>query len=128
MHHKAISRSLVHGALALLLIAAVLTFACSKSTSPSSPGTVGTADIVVTSTVSLNHTHQIRVKGSDVDTPPVADKTIDTTTYGTAGYGGHSHTVTLTPQDYQTIQGGGQVTVTTSVVESHTHDFTISKS
>jgi hypothetical protein len=35
------------------------------------------------------------------------------------------HTVTLTQAQLQSIQGGQSVTVTTSVANNHTHDFTI---
>lgn len=122
MHRKTMIRLLVSGAAVLLLFAGVLNLACSSSKTPST-----SSDITVTSTVTLAHTHQVTIKGTDIDNPPSADKTINTTEYGTAGYGGHYHTITLTPQDYQTIKDGGTVTVTTSVVNEHTHDFTIKK-
>ena len=122
MYRKTIIRLLVCGAVVLLLVAGVLNLACSSSKTPST-----SSDITVTSTMTLAHTHQVTLKGTDIDNPPSADKTINTTEYGTAGYGGHYHTITLTPQDYQTIKDGGTVTVTTSVVNEHTHDFTIKK-
>lgn len=122
MCRKTTIRLPVIGAAVLLLVAGVLSLACSSSKSPSN-----SSDITVTSTVTLDHTHQVTIKGTDIDNPPSADKTINTTEYGTAGYGGHYHTITLTPQDYQTIKDGGTVTVTTSVVNEHTHDFTIKK-
>lgn len=122
MCRKTTIRLPVIGAAVLLLVAGVLSLACSSSKSPSN-----SSDITVTSTVTLDHTHQVTIKGTDIDNPPSADKTINTTEYGTAGYGGHYHTITLTPQDCQTIKDGGTVTVTTSVVNEHTHDFTIKK-
>lgn len=81
-----------------------------------------TSDITVTSSVSQGHTHQVTVSGADIDNPPSVDKTIDTTS---SSY--HYHTITLTPQDYQTLKNGGEVTVTTSLVSGHTHTFTIKK-
>ncbi len=120
MHQKRLYRWLAAGAVILSLVAAVFTFACSSS--PKSPSTTGSGDITVTSTATAGHTHQVTIAGTDIENPPPADKTIESTTNV-----GHSHTITLTPQDYQTIKSGGQVTVTSSDVNFHTHDFTISK-
>ena len=125
MDRKTVVQLLVGGAVVLFLFAGVLNLACSSS---KSSNTSSTGDITVTSTVTLAHSHQVTISGTDIDNPPSANKTINTTEYGTAGYGGHYHTITLTPQDYQTIKDGGTVIVTTSVVNGHTHDFTIKKS
>jgi Putative Ig domain len=81
-----------------------------------------TSDITVTSSISQGHTHQVTISGADIDNPPSANKTINTTT---SSY--HYHTITLTPQDYQTLKDGGEVTVTTSLVNGHTHTFAIKK-
>ena len=86
-----------------------------------------TGDITVTSSVTLGHTHQVTISGADIDNPPVGGRTITTTTYTDAYYNSHSHTITLTQQDFQTIKDGGTVTVTTNVVNDHTHTFTIHK-
>jgi hypothetical protein len=99
-------------ALASMLI--VISFGCS------SPNT--TADFIVTSSVTGNHTHNVTISGTDVDNPPVS-KTI--TSDGTS----HTHTITLTQQDYQSIKSGKTVTVTSSSsgTPAHTHTFTITK-
>ena len=89
--------------------------------------TGSTGDITVTSSVTLGHTHQVTISGADIDNPPVGGRTITTTAYVDAYYNSHSHTITLTQQDFQTIKDGGTVTVTTNVVNGHTHTFTIHK-
>ena len=92
-----------------------MSLGCSKKSA--SPG-----DITVTSSINAGHSHDVTVRGADINNPQASDKTI-TTTYNS----GHSHTITLTPQDYQTIQNGGEVTVTTSSVAGHSHTFVIKK-
>jgi hypothetical protein len=111
------SRKLLIGLLVLGVMLAVLLSAgvlsCGKSTSP--------GDITVTSSVSAGHSHQITISGADINNPST-QKTISTTYVNF-----HTHTITLTQQDYQTIKNGGTVTVTTSEVNGHTHTFTIKK-
>ena len=114
MSRKSLIGLLVLGVVALLFSG---TLACGKSTS--------TGDITVTSSTSSvggNHSHQITISAADIENPPSTGKTI-TTTYVLY----HSHTITLSQQDYETIMNGGEVTVTTSLVNDHTHTFTISK-
>lgn len=121
MHHIQRSRWFAGGMTALLLMAAGLTFAC--STTPQNPVTPGPGDITVVSSSSVGHTHQLTVRGADITDPPTADRTLDSTTDV-----GHHHTVTLTPAEYRTLQGDAQVTVTSSDVNFHTHDFIIGRS
>ncbi len=111
MSRKSLIGLLVLGVVALLFSG---TLACGKSTS--------TGDITFTSSVTGNHSHQITISGADIENPPSTGKTI-TTTYVLY----HSHTITLSQQDYETIKNGGEVTVTTSLVNDHTHTFTIKK-
>ena len=86
-----------------------------------------TSDIMVTSSATPGHSHQVTISGADIDNPPTGGKTIATTTYVDSYYNSHSHTITLTQQDYQPIKNGGTVTVATSEVNGHTHTFTIKK-
>ncbi len=114
MSRKSLIGLLVLGVVALLFSGVL---SCGKSTSP--------GDITVTSSVSSvtgDHSHQVTISGSDIDNPPAGGRTI-TTTY--VNY--HSHTITLTQQDFQTIKDGGTVNVTTSEASGHTHTFTIKK-
>ncbi|HEX7476012.1 MAG TPA: hypothetical protein VF318_08620 [Dehalococcoidales bacterium] len=101
-------------AVALAAALIVVSVGCSKSSA--------TVDFRVTSSVTANHTHNVTISGTDVDNPP-ASKTI--TTDGTS----HTHTITLTQQDYQSLKNGQAITVTTSAsgTPPHTHTFTIQK-
>jgi len=112
MSRKSVISLLIISMVVLLLTAGLIGGGCSKAT----------ADITVTSSVTLGHTHQVTISAADISSPPAADKIINTTAAN-----GHYHTITLSPQDYQTLQSGGTVTVTTSVVNDHTHTFTIQK-
>lgn len=46
-------------------------------------------------------------------------------TYDIQGQTSHNHTVTLTEQHFETLQGGGSVTVTSSEAEDHSHQVTV---
>jgi hypothetical protein len=72
------------------------------------------------STVTNNHDHSLCVPSTDLSNPPAGGAT-----YTTSLNDGHTHTVTLSQQQLQTIQSGGSVTVTTSA--PFAHDFTIQK-
>lgn len=100
---------------AMLLVGGATSLGCSKKSASS-------GDITVTSSINAGHSHDVTISGVDINNPPTENKTL-TTTYNS----GHTHTITLTPQDYQTIQSGGEVTVTTSSVGGHTHTFVIKK-
>ena len=80
------------------------------------------SDITVTSSVNSGHSHQVTISGTDIESPPATDKTIDTTSSGV-----HKHTITLTSQDYQSIKDGTEGAVTSSSSGGHTHTFTIKK-
>jgi hypothetical protein len=92
------------------------------TSTPSATTPIEQQDIIVTSSVDAGHTHDVTISGADIENPPAAGKTIDTT-YNS----GHRHTVTLTQQDYQTIKDGGEVTVTDSLFGGHTHTYVIHK-
>lgn len=112
MSRKSVISLMVISLVVLLLTAGLIGGGCSKAT----------ADITVTSSVTLGHTHQVTISAADIDNPPATAQTINTTSAN-----GHYHTITLSPEDYQTLKNGGTVTVTTSVVNGHTHTFTIQK-
>lgn len=82
-------------------------------------------DIVVTSSVAEGHTHQVVIKYYDLISPPIYD--VFTTTE--AGAVVHKHTVRLTKQDFEAINAGKTVKVTssTSAEYNHMHTFTIKK-
>ncbi|OGF97133.1 MAG: hypothetical protein A2Z06_01440 [Candidatus Glassbacteria bacterium RBG_16_58_8] len=74
----------------------------------------------VTSSTSSGHTHSVEVLYADLSSPPQ-----NGVTYGSTSTGGHSHSITLTQQQLTTINGGGEVTVTSTNNEGHTHGWTI---
>jgi hypothetical protein len=131
MLHKSLVSVLSVG----LIVGMLAITACGNGGSPSGNGTptptipggnstptatITIGDIIVTSSVSAGHSHEVTISGADIENPPAAGRTIDTT-YNS----GHSHTITLTQQDYETIKNGGEVTVTSSSSGGHTHTFVI---
>jgi hypothetical protein len=89
------------------------------STNPTIPGCDGAGE---TSTVTQGHTHDLCVPASDLSSPPAGGAT-----YTTSISVGHDHNVTLTQAQLTTVSQGGAVTVTTSTVTGHTHDFSVQK-
>src|SRR5580693_6319512 len=119
MESKLSRRELLNQSTVLLLLVPVAGLAaCSSNNTDAAASCNG---VFETSTVTNNHTHTLCVPTTDLTNPPAAG-----TTYTTSFNDGHDHTVTLTQAQLQTIEGGGSVTVTTSV--PFPHDFTISKS
>ena len=112
-------REFVTQATMTLFLVPLAAVACSSGSNPSSPG--GSCNgLDPTSTVALGHTHTVCVLSSDLSNPPSGG-----VTYTTSGPD-PTHTVTLTQAQLQSIQSGQSVTVTTSIANNHTHDFTIS--
>jgi hypothetical protein len=73
--------------------------------------------ITTTSTTDAGHSHSASIPEDDLDL--TSNKV-----YTSSNDGGHVHTVALTAADFATLAGGGEVTVTSSLAGSHTHDFT----
>ena len=129
MLHKSLVSIMAVGLIVALLAFAGL--ACAKSPSPTvSPTTsptvsataTGQENITVTSSIDAGHSHDVTISGADIENPPAADDTIDTTYSG-----GHRHTITLTRQDYESIKNGDEVTVISSSSGGHAHTFVIAK-
>ncbi|MBM4445445.1 MAG: hypothetical protein FJ020_09140 [Chloroflexi bacterium] len=115
MRHKCVVGIALLVTVILLLVGIAVGAACSKKS-----GSAG--DLTITSSVDSGHSHDVTIKAADIANPPATDKTIDTTYSG-----GHRHTITLTPANYQTIEGGNGVSVTSSSSGGHTHTFIIAK-
>ena len=80
----------------------------------------GTAACTGTTTnISANHGHALDVLGSDV----AAGAQV---VYDIQGTASHTHDLTVAAADFTTLQGGGPVTITSSLTNGHTHDVTIS--
>ncbi len=83
-------------------------------------------DFTVKSSVDFNHSHDVTIKGADVDNPPANPVTITSTATGGTP---HTHTITLSKADYQSIKDGKTVSVVSSPfpANNHTHTFDIKK-
>ena len=69
-----------------------------------------------------NHTHTICVAQAILDKPPKANVEITTDQVAEE----HTHTITLTEEQITTLaEGSGALTLTTSEVYQHTHQFTL---
>jgi len=115
MSYRSAARFALIAIVVLFVVGGATSLACSKKSASA-------GDIMVTSSVNAGHSHDVTIKGADIESPPTADNTIDTSYSG-----GHRHTITLTQQDYESIKNGGEVTVTSSSVGGHTHTFVIKK-
>lgn len=76
-----------------------------------------------TSSVADGHSHTVCVASSDLMDPPASGGT-----YMTSSAEGHTHELELSTEELTQIAGGMKVTVMTTVVESHSHNFTLSES
>ena len=115
MWHKSLVRMAIVWMVGLLMVGTLASLGCSKKSASS-------GDIKVTSSINSSHSHEVTISGTDIESPPATDKTIDTSSSG-----GHKHTITLTSQEYQSIKDGTEVTVTSSSSGGHTHTFNIKK-
>lgn len=82
------------------------------------------SDLTITSSTDSNHSHQVTIKGADIDNP--LDKTYTSTATGATP---HTHTVTITKAQFQDTKQGKEVIITSSPAgaNNHTHTFTIKK-
>jgi hypothetical protein len=81
------------------------------------PDDTGACDMDPDVTIAGNHGHML-----DVPLADVADG--DRVTYDIRGSADHTHTVTLSAEDFERLQGGGEVTVSSSVEDGHSHEIT----
>lgn len=109
---------------------------CSTATvqqpTPQTPATQAQGqDIRVVSSINENHSHSVIIKWQDIVD---ANKSVTYTTTEN-GTPSHSHTLTLTAQNFEDIKLGKTITVTCdppkpdviTVVSDHVHQFVIKK-
>ena len=100
-------------------------FLVSCGSSSSSDGTSGAApqksgsQIVYTSTNVQSHMHTFGLAMAAIATPPA-----DGVSGSTSNDGGHTHEVSISMAQLQSVGSGESVKVTTSSVSGHTHEFT----
>jgi hypothetical protein len=75
-----------------------------------------------TSTSNSNHTHRITLNRTDIENPPNAGITRQTSSSS-----GHTHTFSITQAQLQSVNGGGTIEITDSVSAGHSHKYTINK-
>ncbi len=117
---KTTRQTFVWGALSVCT-AGLLSAACGgddDDDSSSTGGTGGGGGNACSTSIAMNHAHQMTVSAADVSA--AANKT-----YDIAGSAGHSHTVELTADDFAELASGTIVIVTSSTDEGHSHDVTI---
>jgi hypothetical protein len=89
----------------------------SSANNPPAPA----ATFSVISSVVFGHTHNVTMQFTDLTDPPSGG-----VTYVSDG-ASHQHQIFLTEQQLSDISKGGTDTVTSTVVNNHTHDWTITK-
>jgi hypothetical protein len=72
------------------------------------------------STVVNGHSHTVCVAPADLALPPA-----EGLTFATSDTDGHSHMMTLTQEQLKTIASGREVTVQTTTVQLHHHEFVL---
>lgn len=91
--------------------------------SPASPETPNNPDQkTFSSTSSSGHTHTITLNRSEVENPPAAGITRQTSSSS-----GHTHTFSMTQTQLQSVNNSTQVSITDSVSSGHSHNYTIAK-
>lgn len=91
---------------------------CKDGSSPTGPS----VDKTFTSTSNSGHTHTVTVQKTEIESPPAAGISRETSSSS-----GHTHTFAMSQAQLQAVNGGGSVDILTSTVSSHQHTFTISK-
>ncbi len=116
-------REFLHKTTLTLLLVPLGASACSGSVgfSPTvSASTSCTDGVDRTSTVVNGHTHTVCIGAADLAVPPAEGMT-----FATSETQGHSHMMSLTQEQLQTIARGREVTVQTSTVQLHHHEIVV---
>ena len=84
-------------------------------------GTPNNSDdgFTVTSSVNSSHSHTVKILYDDIDIPPTPNKTL------TSSSTGHTHQITISTIDYQTLAGGETIVKTSPRNGGHNHTFSI---
>jgi len=95
---------------------------CSGSSSTTPPPTTGGT---FTSSTVETHTHTVTLDRSEVESPPAAGISRDTSSNAYPIL--HSHVFAMTQAELQSVNSGNTVTISTSVISGHSHTFDIKK-
>jgi len=102
--------------IAIVFAGIVLTQGCNTPTTPSNDSHT------FSSSTDQGHNHMVTISKTDVENPPSAGISLQTSESG-----GHVHTLAMTQAELQSVKNGNTVTVTASNSSGHTHTFDISK-
>ena len=95
----------------------------SSCKSPESPDTPDdSSQKAFTSTSNSGHTHRITLNRSDIENPPAAGITRQTSSGS-----GHTHSFSMSQAQLQSVNNGNSVNITDSVSSGHSHTYTIQK-
>jgi len=124
MHRREFLIRSIEGSSVLLLLPAGWAVTGCGGTSYGSGNTMSStvAGLMFTSSTVSGHNHAFTIAMTDLDQPPSAGVSGDTTAAA-----GHTHTVALTQADLQQISAGQSVSKTTSVAQDHEHTFDFSR-
>lgn len=75
-----------------------------------------------TSTSNSGHTHTVTITRTQVENPPAEGINLTTSSSGA-----HTHTFSMSQAQLQSVNNGDQVTITDSLSDGHTHEYTIQK-
>ena len=121
---------IVKSAALLALPLIIQQIGCSTNPTSSDNGTdddgfTGTPDnteeesFTVTSSVNSGHSHTVEILYDDIEIPPTSNKTL------TSSSTGHTHQITISTIDYQTLAGGETIVKTSTRYGGHSHTFSI---
>jgi hypothetical protein len=112
----------------LVLPAGIFLVRCSSSSSnytppaPAANPTVSGTQAIYSSSVSQDHFHTFGIPLTDFISPPSGGLSGDT-----SNDAGHTHHVSISMDEFASMQTGSSVAVTTTEVSGHTHVFTFVK-
>ena len=121
-------KTFIEKSLGLMLIAlpAYSLVGCSSSDdgagenneNPNNQGESNCTDNGTLSSISANHGHSLTVSSSDVQAGSAR-------TYSIQGSSSHDHMVTLTANDFASLQNNDSITVSSTNDDGHTHSVTV---
>jgi hypothetical protein len=122
IHRRALLESL------LVLPVGVFLVRCSSSSTNNTPPapaanpTVSGSQAIFTSSLAQDHSHTFNIPITDFINPPSGGLSGDTSSSAE-----HTHHVSIALSEFQAMQTGSSVAITTSLVSGHTHVFTFVK-
>lgn len=129
MDRKSFIRTASAGALLSIPVVTLLGCSSSSDDSPSpnpnpNPNPNPQANCLengTNNTISANHGHSFNVSKEDVEA--AEEKTY---TLSEASTDSHIHQITITPDQFETLKGNNQISVTSTSDGGHTHNVTVS--